>query len=67
MEPLYCGMVALTKSRMTVDEFLAWAGERPGRYELFRGEVRVKRFMTDGVITLDPPGIVLAINDFFGG
>ena len=32
-------MTALTKPRMTVDEFLAWAEERPGRYELFRGEV----------------------------
>ena len=25
--------------RMNVDEFLAWAVGRPGRYELFRGEV----------------------------
>jgi Uma2 family endonuclease len=24
---------------MTVDEYLAWAIERPGRYELFQGEV----------------------------
>jgi Uma2 family endonuclease len=32
-------MTALTKPRMTVDEFLAWAHGRPGRYELFRGEV----------------------------
>lgn len=32
-------MAALTKPRMTVDEFLAWAEGRPGRYELFRGEV----------------------------
>ena len=32
-------MAVLTESRMTVDEFLAWALERPGRYELFRGEV----------------------------
>jgi len=32
-------MTALTKPRMTVDEFLAWAVEQPGRYELFRGEV----------------------------
>jgi Uma2 family endonuclease len=28
-----------TKPRMTVDEYLAWAAGRPGRYELFRGEV----------------------------
>src|SRR5215207_1793335 len=32
-------MTALTQPRMTVDEFLAWAEGRPGRYELFRGEV----------------------------
>lgn len=32
-------MTALTKPRMTVDEFLAWAEGQPGRYELFRGEV----------------------------
>jgi Uma2 family endonuclease len=32
-------MTALTKPHMTVDEFLAWAEGRPGRYELFRGEV----------------------------
>jgi Uma2 family endonuclease len=29
----------VTKMRMNVDEFLAWAVGRPGRYELFRGEV----------------------------
>jgi Uma2 family endonuclease len=32
-------MNVLAKPRMTVDEFLAWAEGRPGRYELFRGEV----------------------------
>jgi len=32
-------MTALTKPRMTVDEYLAWAEDNPGRYELFRGEV----------------------------
>jgi len=32
-------MTALTKPRMTVDEFLSWAKNEPGRYELFRGEV----------------------------
>src|SRR5262245_3969666 len=32
-------MNVLTKPRMSVDEFLAWAEGRPGRYELFRGEV----------------------------
>jgi len=32
-------MAVLTESRMTVDEYLAWAEAHPGRYELFRGEV----------------------------
>jgi hypothetical protein len=32
-------MNVLTKPRMTVDEFLTWAEDRAGRYELFRGEV----------------------------
>jgi len=32
-------MNVLTKPRMSVDEFLDWAVGRPGRYELFRGEV----------------------------
>jgi len=32
-------MTALTKPRITVDEFLFWAKDEPGRYELFRGEV----------------------------
>ena len=32
-------MNVLTKPRMTVDEFLSWAEDQPGRYELFRGEV----------------------------
>lgn len=32
-------MIALTKPRMTVDEFLAWATAQPGRYELHRGEI----------------------------
>ena len=32
-------MNVLTKPRMTVDEFLAWAEGRPGRYELFKGDV----------------------------
>jgi Uma2 family endonuclease len=32
-------MTALTKPRMTVDEYLTWAEDNPGRYELFRGEV----------------------------
>jgi Uma2 family endonuclease len=31
-------MNVLTKPRMTVDQFLAWAQELPGRYELLRGE-----------------------------
>jgi Uma2 family endonuclease len=32
-------MNVFTKSRMTVDEFLAWSEAKPGRYELYRGEV----------------------------
>jgi Uma2 family endonuclease len=32
-------MAALPEKRMNVDEFLAWAEGRPGRYELFRGSV----------------------------
>jgi len=32
-------MNVLTKPRMTVDQFLAWAEDHPGRYELFRGEI----------------------------
>jgi Uma2 family endonuclease len=32
-------MNVLTKPRMSVEEFLDWTVGRPGRYELFRGEV----------------------------
>ena len=32
-------MTALAKTRMTVDEYLAWAEGRPGRYELVNGTV----------------------------
>jgi Uma2 family endonuclease len=32
-------MTVVTKPRMTVDEYLDWAMGRPGRYELFQGEV----------------------------
>jgi Uma2 family endonuclease len=32
-------MTAATKTRMNVDEYLAWAQEHPGRYELSDGEV----------------------------
>ena len=32
-------MTAVPKSRMTVDEYLAWAVEHPGRYELLDGSV----------------------------
>ena len=38
---MFVAMTALTKPRMTVDEFLAWAITQPGRYELHRGEVYV--------------------------
>ena len=33
-------MTVLTKPRMTVEEYLAWAEGRPGRYELHDGVVR---------------------------
>jgi Uma2 family endonuclease len=36
-----CVMTVLTKPRMTVDQFLAWAMDQPGRYELHHGEVFV--------------------------
>jgi Uma2 family endonuclease len=32
-------MTAHVQPKMTVDEFLAWAEDRPGRYELVEGEV----------------------------
>jgi len=32
-------MTALTRPRMTVDEFFTWAEGRPGRHELYKGEV----------------------------
>lgn len=32
-------MTALATSLMTVDEYLAWVVDRPGRHELFRGEI----------------------------
>src|SRR3954464_9777506 len=32
-------MATAPKTRMTVDEFLVWAEDRPGRYELVGGEV----------------------------
>src|ERR1700730_7739792 len=38
-------MAVLPKTRMTVDEFLAWAEEQPGRYEL-----------VDGGVYATPPG-----------
>jgi hypothetical protein len=33
------GMTALPRTRMTVDEYLAWAEGQPGRYELLDGVV----------------------------
>ena len=44
-------MTALTKPRMTVDEYLAWAIDRPGRYELFQGEVFAMSPETVGHLT----------------
>jgi Uma2 family endonuclease len=32
-------MTALTRQRMTVDEFFAWGQGKPGRHELYKGEV----------------------------
>jgi Uma2 family endonuclease len=32
-------MIALPKQKMTVDEYLAWAQGRPGRFELYAGTV----------------------------
>jgi Uma2 family endonuclease len=32
-------MIALPKTRLTVDEYLAWAEDQPGRYELLNGTV----------------------------
>jgi Uma2 family endonuclease len=32
-------MPALAKTHMSVDEYLAWAQDHPGRYELFKGDV----------------------------
>src|ERR1700731_4553119 len=32
-------MTALPNHRMTVDEYLAWAEDRPGRFELYAGIV----------------------------
>jgi Uma2 family endonuclease len=32
-------MIALPQTRMTVDEYLAWARHNPGRYELLDGTV----------------------------
>jgi hypothetical protein len=31
--------IALPKTRLTVDEYLAWAEDQPGRYELLNGTV----------------------------
>ncbi|MCC6775866.1 MAG: Uma2 family endonuclease [Hyphomicrobiales bacterium] len=35
-------MIAQPKHRMTVDEYLAWTEQRPGRYELHAGRVYVR-------------------------
>ena len=41
-------MTALTKSRMNVDEYLAWAEDQPGRHELHKGEVHAMSPETAG-------------------
>jgi Uma2 family endonuclease len=51
-------MTALTKPRMTVDEFLSWAKNEPGRYELFRGEVEA--MSPEGVGHAERKGAVYA-------
>lgn len=55
--PVIRAMTPLTKPRMTVDEFVAWATTQPGRYELFRGD--------DGSIALEPPGLELSVADIY--
>jgi hypothetical protein len=37
-------MIALPRTRMTVDEYLAWAQGQPGRYELLDGAKDRARF-----------------------
>lgn len=36
---MIAAMTALPQTRITVDEYLAWAQEQPGRYELYDGTV----------------------------
>src|SRR5215468_10391905 len=51
-------MTALTKPRMTVDQFLSWAKDEPGRYELVRGEVHA--MSPEGVGHAERKGAVYA-------
>jgi len=51
-------MAVLTKPRMTVDEFLSWAKDEPGRYELLKGEVYV--MSPEGVGHSEKKGAVYA-------
>jgi Uma2 family endonuclease len=44
-------MTAATKTRMNVDQYLAWAQEHPGRYELSDGEV----------VAMSPKGVERAL------
>jgi Uma2 family endonuclease len=41
-------MAVLTTARMSVDEYLAWAEDHPGRYELHKGEVHAMSPETAG-------------------
>jgi Uma2 family endonuclease len=41
-------MTVLRKPQMTVDQYLAWAGNQPGRYELHKGEVHAMSPETAG-------------------
>src|ERR1700744_1773709 len=55
-------MTVLTKSRMTVDEYLAWAEGQPGRYELHKGEVPVISPETAGHADTKAAGYVALLN-----
>jgi hypothetical protein len=72
-------MTAATKTRMSVNECLAWAQAHPGRYYLVvdpdkplvvhharaSGETIHTRVVTQGTVELDPPGLAVALADFY--
>ncbi len=55
-------MTALPKHKMTVDEYLAWAQGRPGRFELYAGTVYAMTPERAG----DDRGIVPGVNAIAG-